>query len=92
MKYITNEESLRQVEEFLLKYHELKVFERAEHTGDYREKVVVDVPWDKEKVCRNFIDNRAWEKYANRGIPETTQKVWTICWKTLSQESALKLP
>jgi hypothetical protein len=72
IKYITDKESLCKVEEFLLKRHEFKVFERAEHTGDYRAKsLVVDVPWDKEKVCRNFIDSRAWEKYVNRGIPET---------------------
>jgi hypothetical protein len=72
IKYITNEESLRQVEEFLLKRQEFKVFERTEHTGDYRAKsLVVDLPWDKEQVCRNFIESRAWEKYINRGIPET---------------------
>jgi hypothetical protein len=72
IKYITNKESLRQVEEFLLKRQEFKVFERTEHTGDYRAKsLVVDLPWDKEQVCRSFIESRAWEKYINRGIPET---------------------
>jgi hypothetical protein len=72
IKYITNEESLRQIEEFLLKRQEFKVFERTEHTGDYRAKsLVVDLPWDKEQVCRSFIESRAWEKYINRGIPET---------------------
>jgi len=71
IKYITNEKSLRQVEEFLLKRQEFKVFERTEHTGDYRAKsLVVDLPWDKEKVCRNFIESHAWKKYTNRGIPE----------------------
>jgi hypothetical protein len=72
IKYITDEESLYQIEEFFLKHQDFKVFERSEHTGNYRAKsIVVEVPWDKEKVCRSFLENRAWEKYLNRGIPET---------------------
>lgn len=72
IKYITDEEALHQVEDFFLKHHDFKVFERSEHTGNYRAKsMVVEVPWNKEKVCRSFLENRAWEKYVNRGIPET---------------------
>lgn len=71
IKYITDEEALCQVEEFFLKHCDFKVFERSEHTGNYRAKsMVVEVPWDKEKVCRSFLENHAWEKYLNRGIPE----------------------
>jgi hypothetical protein len=71
IKFIADNESLLQVEEFLLKHRDFTVFERAEHTGNYRAKsIVVEVPWDKEKVCRSFIEGRAWEKYVNRGIPE----------------------
>jgi len=71
IKYVTDEESLYQVEEFFLKHHDFKVFERSEHTGNYRAKsMVVEVPWDKEKICRSFLENHAWEKYLNRGIPE----------------------
>lgn len=71
IKYVTDEEVLYRVEEFFLKHHDFKVFERSEHTGNYRAKsMVVEVPWDKEKVCRSFLENRAWEKYLNRGIPE----------------------
>jgi hypothetical protein len=71
IKYITDEKSLYQVEEFFLKHHDFKVFERSEHTGNYRAKsIVVEVPWDKEKVCKSFIENHAWEKYLNRGISE----------------------
>lgn len=72
IKYISNEESLYQIEEFFLKHQDFKVFERSEHSGNYRAKsIVVEIPWDKEKVCRSFLENRAWEKYLNRGIPET---------------------
>jgi hypothetical protein len=71
IKYITDDESLHQFEEFLLKHPGFKVFERSEHKGNYRAKsLVVDLPWDKEQVCRSFIESRAWEKYVNRGIPE----------------------
>ena len=71
IKYITDEESASQVEEFFMKHPEFKVFERSEHTGNYRARsLVVEVPWDKEKVCKSFIENSAWEKYLNRGISE----------------------
>lgn len=71
IKFIAGEGSLRRVEEFFLKHHDFKVFERTEHSGNYRAKsLVVDVPWDREKVCRNFLAKCAWEKYANRGISE----------------------
>jgi len=71
IKYISDDISLHQVEQFLLKHHEFKVFERSEHTGNYRAKsLIVDLPWDKEQVCKNFIENNAWKKYADRGIPE----------------------
>jgi hypothetical protein len=71
IKYIADQESLRKVEEFLLKHSDFNVFERSEHSGNYRAKsLVVDVPWDKQKLCKNFLESRAWEKYVNRGIPE----------------------
>lgn len=72
IKFIADNDSLHQVEEFLLNHPDFTVFERSEHTGNYRAKsLVIDLPWDKETVCKSFIKNRAWEKYANRGIPET---------------------
>lgn len=72
IKYITDEKSMDLIEQFLLKNQEFTVFERSEHTGNYRAKsYVVDIPWDKEWVCKRFIETRAWEKYINRGIPET---------------------
>lgn len=72
IKFIADNESLQQIEEFLLKRHDFKVFERAEHTGNYRAKsLVINLPWDKENICRNFIESHAWKKYANRGISET---------------------
>lgn len=75
IKYIVDENSLRLVEQFLLTHHDLKVFERSEHTGNYRAKsYVVELPWDREKICKNFIDSHAWKKYINRGISEEELK------------------
>lgn len=75
IKYIANEESMSLIEKFLLKNNEFTVFERSEHTGNYRAKsYVVDVPWDKEKICKRYMESQAWEKYTNRGISETELK------------------
>jgi hypothetical protein len=72
IKYIADEKTLHHVEEFLTKYDDSRVFERSEHTGNYRAKsYVVDLPWDKERICKSFIANRAWEKYTNRGISDS---------------------
>jgi hypothetical protein len=71
IKCVTDEQSLHRVEDFLFNHHEFKVFERTKHSGSYRARsLVVDLPWDKEQVCRNFLENRSWEKYTNRGLPD----------------------
>ncbi len=75
IKLIHDEKSLSKVEEFLLAHRDFKVFEREEHRGNYRAKnLIVDLPWDKEQVCRTFTESNAWEKYINRGIPEAELK------------------
>lgn len=75
VKVIHDEKSLSNVEEFLLTHSDFRVFEREEHRGNYRARsLVVDLPWDRERICRKFIEGDAWKKYANRGIPETDLK------------------
>ncbi len=71
IKYIANEESLHAIENFFLTHPDFKVFERSEHTGNYRAKsLILEVPWDKEKVCRSYLETHAWKKYLKRGISE----------------------
>jgi hypothetical protein len=72
IKCIGDNSSLHRIEEFILQHPDFTVFERAEHSGSYRAKsLIIDVPWDRDRICRSFIEKRAWEKYANRGISET---------------------
>jgi hypothetical protein len=72
LKCIADDSSLHQIEELLLQHHDFVVFERAEHGGSYRAKsLIIGVPWDRNQICKNFIEKRAWERYANRGISET---------------------
>jgi len=71
IKCVMDEDSFHRFEEFLLEHPEFTVFEREEHSGIYRARsLILGVPWNKEQVCRNYIESRAWEKYVNRGIPE----------------------
>lgn len=75
IKYIADSPSLHRIEELLFQHHDFTVLERAEHSGSYRAKsLIIEVPWKRDQVCRNFIEKHAWERYANRGIPETELK------------------
>lgn len=70
IKLIVDEELLSKIEEFFLNHRSIRVFERSQHTGYYRAKsLVVDLPWNKDEVCKRFMETRAWTKYDNRGIP-----------------------
>jgi hypothetical protein len=71
IKCIADEESLKRAEGLLSEQTGFTLFDRTEHTGNYRARsFTVDLPWDREQVCRRFTDTRAWEKYVNRGIQE----------------------
>lgn len=70
MKIVAAEEALTRLEEFLLTHPEITVVEREVHQGNYRAtNLIIEVPWDREAVCRRFLESQAWEKYLNRGIP-----------------------
>lgn len=69
VKILGNEQQLVRLEEALGKDPSIGVGERKIFHGNYEaSKMILDIPWDPEKICRKFIDSKSWEKYANRGI------------------------
>jgi hypothetical protein len=53
----------------------LRVIEKQAFHGRYRaSSMILEVEWDREKVCRRYLDDRCWEGHLNRGIPEEQLK------------------
>ena len=71
IKIVGNEEQLSHIEKALSDHSMIQIVDKEEHTGNYQaNSLILEVPWDKESICRRYMDTRAWEKYLNRGIPE----------------------
>jgi hypothetical protein len=79
IKCIADAGSLDRIEKWLLTQKEYRIIEQSEHSGTYRARsLIIDIPWDRERACRNYTVNHAWKKYLNRGIPEMELKrAWT---------------
>lgn len=70
IKIVADENSLERVNQAIEEDRDLAVIQRDEHRGDYRARsLVLRLPWDRDRVTRAFLEKRAWEHYANRGIP-----------------------
>jgi hypothetical protein len=74
-KIITDEDKAHRLETILDGDPSVRVHEKENHTGDYQAKsMIIDVLWDREQVCRRFVDQRNWTKYLHRGISEERLK------------------
>lgn len=71
IKIIAGDEDLSRLEEFLQSDPTFAIVEQEKHEGDYRaRKWIIDVPWDGEAVRRRYMEDRAWDRYLDRGIAE----------------------
>jgi hypothetical protein len=70
IKILGSDEQLARIEKALRRDPSIGVGEREIFHGSYEaSSLILDIPWDREEVCRKFLDSKSWEKYANRGIP-----------------------
>lgn len=70
IKIVADEDSLERIRQAIEEDADLEVTHAEEHSGDYKARsLVLRLPWDREKVTMAFVEKRAWEHYANRGIP-----------------------
>jgi hypothetical protein len=75
IKIVATEEELKHLEKTLTGTPDIMVVEKEEFNGKYQAtNLVLEVSWDAEQVCRRYRENRAWNKYLNRGIPEEELK------------------
>jgi hypothetical protein len=71
IKIVGDEERLSQIEKVLSDHGMIKIVDREKHEGDYQaNSLILEVSWDKDPICRRYMENRAWKKYLKRGIPE----------------------
>ncbi len=69
VKILGTREQLVKIEESLRRDLSIRVGEQENFYGSYEAtSLILDIPWDPEKVCRKYRDTKSWEKYMNRGI------------------------
>ncbi len=75
IKIVGDNERLSRLERTLSGHPMIKIVDKEKYLGNYHaNNLIIEIPWDKEHICRRYIDSRAWEKYLNRGIPEEELK------------------
>ncbi len=75
LKIIADSEKAHRLETILDGDPTIRIQEKENHTGSYQAKsMIIDVLWDREHVCRRFVDQGSWTKYLHRGIPEERLK------------------
>ncbi len=75
VKVIADPEKLNFLEKTLFEHPRIRVIEKEDFKGNYRaSNLILEIGWDTEQACRSFRDRRGWEKYLDRGIPESRLK------------------
>lgn len=75
IKILASTDELRQLEKMIGEAPDIAIVEKEEFSGKYQAtNLVLEVTWDAEHISRRYRDARAWERYQNRGIPETELK------------------
>ena len=71
IKIVGDAERLSHIERVLSDHPMIKIVDKANHCGNFQaNSLILEVSWNKEHICRRYMDSRAWKKYLNRGIPE----------------------
>jgi hypothetical protein len=69
IKIVADEEQLSRLEGWLARHPFIKVLGQESHQGNYQAKsLILEMPWDRDRICRTFKASRAWERYVDRGI------------------------
>lgn len=72
MKIVADKDALLGLEKSLTEIPDIAVVRREEFSGDYQAtNLVLELTCDTESICRKYRDGSSWEKYRDRGIPES---------------------
>lgn len=70
-KIIDEDKKLIELEKAIKGSKDISIVEREEFTGKYRAvNLILEVAWDREKICRQYKADCAWRRFLNRGISE----------------------
>jgi hypothetical protein len=76
IKIVAESNDLKQLEKDLFQAPDMTILERETFSGKYQAtNLVLEIPWDNAYVCQRYRENRAWERYLDRGIPEKNLKM-----------------
>jgi hypothetical protein len=71
IKMVGTPEELLMIEESLSKRRNCRIVERESLQGLYNAvNLIVEIPWNREEVCRRYEKKRWWEHVGNRGLSE----------------------
>ncbi|HXX53238.1 MAG TPA: hypothetical protein VEI28_01565 [Thermodesulfovibrionales bacterium] len=71
IKIVGDEDMLERLARELHSVPDITVLEQEQFSGNFQAmKVVLELPWEAEAVCRRYSEDRAWEKNRERGIPQ----------------------
>jgi len=71
IKIVGDNERLSHLERTLSDHPIIKIVNKEKYWGNYQaNSLIIEISWNKEHICRRYMDNRAWKKYLYRGIPE----------------------
>jgi len=69
IKVVADEDQLSRLEGRLAQHPFIKVLCQESYQGNYQAKsLILEMPWDRDRVCHSFKASRAWERYVDRGI------------------------
>jgi hypothetical protein len=72
IKMVADTERLSQLERRASDHPVIKIVDKEKYSGDYQaDSFILQVSWDRGHVCRRYMQNQAWKRYLNRGIPQT---------------------
>lgn len=75
IKIVAESRDLEFLEKSLHEDTTLKVLEKEDFLGDYQAvSLVLEVPWDRDRACREYLEKESWRKYLDRGIGEADLK------------------
>jgi len=75
IKIVAKQEELDKLEQDLSVHPNIRVISRESFSGNYQAvSLIIEVPWSREHVCHSYNDQRAWQKFLDRGLPETELK------------------
>ena len=69
IKVVADEDQLSKLEGRLAQHPFIKVLCQESYQGNYQAKsLILEMPWERDRVCHTFKTSRAWERYVDRGL------------------------